>query len=76
MSMMPLRVRLKVSLRDDEDDGYYERPPLWRDLLVACAPIALTGALQWWLAKGEEGDEEEDESEEPVVAVKPKRRAR
>ena len=74
MSLMPLKLRLRVSLRDDDDD-YYERPPLWRDLLVACAPIALTGALQWWLARGETAAELEVEAEAPDEEEAPRKRS-
>jgi hypothetical protein len=76
MSMMPLRVRLRLGRRCDDDDGecVCPRPSLARDLFVACAPIALTGALEWWLRQRAAPDEDEMTAE--VEAPKPKRRAR
>ena len=74
MSLMPLRVRVRLRrLDEDDEDGGYERRPLWRDLLVACAPIVLTGALEWWLR-----EDAAEESEEPaeVEAPKPEKSAK
>lgn len=39
------RVRTRVRLRHDDDD-YCDCTPLWREIVVACLPVALTAWLE------------------------------
>ena len=73
--LMP-RIRTRVGLRCDDDDGECICPQrsLLRDLLVACAPIVLTGALEWLLRR-ETATELEVEAEAPDEEEAPRKRS-